>query len=65
MIFLRLDLVTPAGWRDKLDTWNMNWQTPCHANAFGATACFCHTTRTGATKWIRSANICPGGLFLK
>ena len=39
MIFLKSDLVTPAGWRDKtvlsrrwewrdkVDTWNMSWQT--------------------------------------
>ena len=94
MIFLKSDLVTPAGWRDKtvlsrrwewrdkLDTWNMRWQTPserseaccseacqrgtpCHANTCGTTACFCHATRTDATKRVRSANICPGGLFLK
>ena len=89
MIFLKSDLVTPAGWRDKavlsrqwewrdkVDTWNMSCQTPserseacqrgtpCHANACGAITCFCHATRTGATKEVRSANICPDGLFLK
>ena len=75
MIFLRSDLawqgctVTPVEWRDKLDTWNMRWQTPserseacqhgtpCHANACSATTYFCHATRTGATKRVRSVNI--------
>ena len=89
MIFLKSDLVTPAGWRDKtilsrrwewrdkVDTWNMSWQTASErseayqhgtsyqANACGATVCFCHTTQTGATKRVRSTNIYPDELFLK
>ena len=89
MIFLKSDLVTPAGWRDKtvlsrrwerydkVDTWNMSWQTIserseacqrgtfCHPNACGATVYFCHATQTGATKRVRFANIYLGGLFLK
>ena len=89
MIFLKSDLVTPAGWRDKavlsrrwewrdkVDTWNMSWQTPsersevcqhgtsCHANACGATVYFCHAAQTGAIKRVRSANIYPCELFLK
>ena len=89
MIYLRSDLVRQQGWRDKtvlsrrwewrdkIDTWNMRWQTlferseacqrstPCHANACGATAYFCRATLTGTTKKIRSVNFCSGGLFLK
>ena len=64
-------------WRDKVDTWNMSWQTASErsetyqhgtsyqANACGATVCFCHATQTGATKRVRSANIYPDELFLK
>ena len=48
--------------RDKLNTWNMRWQTPsersracqrgtpCHANACDATSCFCHARRIDTTK---------------
>ena len=39
--------------------------TPCHANACGATVCFRHATRIGATKRVRAVNICLDMLFLK